>query len=141
MFEEDARDALIKYLGYVIPSEEPVAAQEPVVESAQVPPTSQPTITAEDLFAASPMSENLSEPESDKVGLSEQPEEKKLPVISEDDGWVAELKQSVIVGDFARAVDVCFKYYRYADALVVSTWGGADLAQQTTVWVWMSRDF
>lgn len=62
MFEEDARDALIKYLGYVIPSEEPVAAQEPVVESAQVPPTSQPTITAEDLFAASPMSENLSEP-------------------------------------------------------------------------------
>ena len=141
MFEEDARDALIKYLGYVIPSEESVAAQEPVVESAQVLPTSQPAITAEDLFAASPISESLSEPEPDKVGSSEQPENLKLPDIPEDVEWVTELKQSVIVGDFARAVDVCFKHCRYADALVVSTWGGADLAQRTTVLVSVSHDF
>ena len=45
--------------------------------------------------------------------------------------WEEALKQRVIVGDFAGAVEVCFRYERFADALVIATWGGAELAEQT----------
>ena len=63
-----------------------------------------------------------------------EPKEATLSVAEQENAeWVSELKQSVIVGDFAHAVEVCFKYGRFADALVLSAWGGSELVQQTTV--------
>ena len=138
MFEEDARDALIQYLGYTIqPVETPVeeekveevkeVKEEPVVMNEE-----KPMITAEDLFASSPI-----------VQTNETPVEKEEEVIPENETpvvetpvneeWNEELKQSIIVGDFTTAVSTCFKYHQYADAFVIAAWGGADLIEKTTV--------
>ena len=138
MFEEDARDALIQYLGYTIqPVETPVeeekveevkeVKEEPVVMNEE-----KPMITAEDLFASSPI-----------VQTNETPVEKEEEVIVENETpvvetpvneeWNEELKQSIIVGDFNTAVSTCFKYHQYADAFVIAAWGGADLIEKTTV--------
>ena len=138
MFEEDARDALIQYLGYSIqPVETPVeeekveevkeVKEEPVVMNEE-----KPMITAEDLFASSPI-----------VQTNETPVEKEEEVIVENETpvvetpvneeWNEELKQSIIVGDFKTAVSTCFKYHQYADAFVIAAWGGADLIEKTTV--------
>ena len=138
MFEEDARDALIQYLGYSIqPVETPVeeekveevkeVKEEPVVMNEE-----KPMITAEDLFASSPI-----------VQTNETPVEKEEEVIVENETpvvetpvneeWNEELKQSIIVGDFNTAVSTCFKYHQYADAFVIAAWGGADLIEKTTV--------
>ena len=134
MFEEDARDALIQYLGYSIqPVETPVEEkvneikEEPVIMNEE-----KPMITAEDLFASSPI-----------VQTNETPVEKEEEVIVENETpvvetpvneeWNEELKQSIIVGDFNTAVSTCFKYHQYADAFVIAAWGGADLIEKTTV--------
>ena len=139
MFEEDARDALIQYLGYSIqPVETPVeeekveevkeVKEEPVVMNEE-----KPMITAEDLFASSPISQTNETPVEEK-------EEKVIPEnetpaietpVNEE--WNEELKQSIIVGDFNTAVSTCFKYHQYADAFVIAAWGGADLIEKTTV--------
>ena len=134
MFEEDARDALIQYLGYSIqPVETPVEEKvEEVKEEPVVMNEEKPMITAEDLFASSPI-----------VQTNETPVEKEEEVIVENETpvvetpvneeWNEELKQSIIVGDFKTAVSTCFKYHQYADAFVIAAWGGADLIEKTTV--------
>ena len=137
MFEEDARDALIQYLGYSIqPVETPVEEEVKEVKEEKVEPVimneEKPMITAEDLFASSPI-----------VQANETPVEKEEEVIPENETpvvetpvneeWNEELKQSIIVGDFNTAVSTCFKYHQYADAFVIAAWGGADLIEKTTV--------
>ena len=137
MFEEDARDALIQYLGYSIqPVETPVEEKVEEVKEEKVEPVimneEKPMITAEDLFASSPI-----------VQTNETPVEKEEKVIVENgtpvvetpvnEEWNEELKQSIIVGDFNTAVSTCFKYHQYADAFVIVAWGGADLTEKTTV--------
>ena len=134
MFEEDARDALIQYLGYSIqPVETPVEEKvEEVKEEPVIMNEEKPMITAEDLFASSPI-----------VQTNETPVEKEEEVIVENETpvvetpvneeWNEELKQSIIVGDFNTAVSTCFKYHQYADAFVIAAWGGADLIEKTTV--------
>ena len=137
MFEEDARDALIQYLGYSIqPVETPVEEEVNEIKEEPVEPVvmneEKPMITAEDLFASSPI-----------VQTNETPVEKEEEVIVENETpvvetpvneeWNEELKQSIIVGDFNTAVSTCFKYHQYADAFVIAAWGGADLIEKTTV--------
>ena len=138
MFEEDARDALIQYLGYSIQSVETPVEEEKVEEVKEVKEEpvvmneEKPMITAEDLFASSPI-----------VQTNETPVEKEEEVIVENETpvvetpvneeWNEELKQSIIVGDFNTAVSTCFKYHQYADAFVIAAWGGADLIEKTTV--------
>lgn len=142
MFEDDARNTLIKHLGYVLPSpEQPSQSEAQPAESAEsaqpaeIPQAvEQPTITAEDLFAsASPLAAESPLVETSAAEEAKEAKEAAPSVPEENPEWVAELKQSVIVGDFARAVEVCFRYGRFADALVLSAWGGSELVQQTTV--------
>lgn len=143
MFEDDARNTLIKHLGYVLPpTEQPSEGEAQPAQPAQpveIPQSvEKPTITAEDLFAsASPLASESPLVETAAVEEPTEPKEPKEATLSvaeqESAEWVSELKQSVIVGDFARAVEVCFKYGRFADALVLSAWGGSELVQQTTV--------
>lgn len=143
MFEDDARNTLIKHLGYVLPpTEQPSEGEAQPAQPAQpveIPQSvEKPTITAEDLFAsASPLASESPLVETAAVEEPTEPKESKEATLSvaeqENAEWVSELKQSVIVGDFARAVEVCFKYGRFADALVLSAWGGSELVQQTTV--------
>ena len=143
MFEDDARNTLIKHLGYVLPpTEQPSEGEAQPAQPAQpveIPQSvEKPTITAEDLFAsASPLASESPLVETAAVEEPAEPKEPKEATLSvaeqENAEWVSELKQSVIVGDFARAVEVCFKYGRFADALVLSAWGGSELVQQTTV--------
>lgn len=143
MFEDDARNTLIKHLGYVLPpTEQPSEGEAQPAQPAQpveIPQSvEKPTITAEDLFAsASPLASESPLVETAAVEEPTEPKEPKEATLSvaeqENAEWVSELKQSVIVGDFARAVEVCFKYGRFADALVLSAWGGSELVQQTTV--------
>ena len=146
MFEDDARNTLIKHLGYVLPpTEQPSEGEAQPAQPAQpveIPQSvEKPTITAEDLFASasplaseSPLVETAAVEEPTEPKEPKEPKEATLSVAEQENAeWVSELKQSVIVGDFARAVEVCFKYGRFADALVLSAWGGSDLVQQTTV--------
>ena len=139
MFEEDARDALIQYLGYSIqPVETPVEEKVEEVKEEKVEPVvmneEKPMITAEDLFASSPISQTNETPVEEKEEEEVIPENEtpavETPVNEE---WNEELKQSIIVGDFNTAFSICFKYHQYADAFVIAAWGGADLIEKTTV--------
>lgn len=136
MFEEDARDALIQYLGYSIqPVETPVEEKVEEVKEEKVEPVvmneEKPMITAEDLFASSPISQTNETPvEKEEVIVENETPVVETPVNEE---WNEELKQSIIVGDFNTAVSTCFKYHQYADAFVIAAWGGADLIEKTTV--------
>ena len=137
MFEEDARDALIQYLGYSIqPVETPVEEEVKEVKEEKVEPVimneEKPMITAEDLFASSPISQTNETPvEKEEEVIPEN----ETPVVETpvNEEWNEELKQSIIVGDFNTAVSTCFKYHQYADAFVIAAWGGADLIEKTTV--------
>ena len=136
MFEEDARDALIQYLGYSIqPVETPVEEKVEEVKEEKVEPVvmneEKPMITAEDLFASSPIVQTNETP----VEKEEVIPENETPVVETpvNEEWNEELKQSIIVGDFNTAVSTCFKYHQYADAFVIAAWGGADLIEKTTV--------
>ena len=136
MFEEDARDALIQYLGYSIqPVETPVEEKVEEVKEEKVEPVimneEKPMITAEDLFASSPIVQtNETSVEKEEVIVENETPVVETPVNEE---WNEELKQSIIVGDFKTAVSTCFKYHQYADAFVIAAWGGADLIEKTTV--------
>ena len=134
MFEEDARDALIQYLGYSIqPVETPVEEKvEEVKEEPVIMNEEKPMITAEDLFASSPISQTNETPveKEEEVIVENETPVVETPVNEE---WNEELKQSIIVGDFNTAVSTCFKYHQYADAFVIAAWGGADLIEKTTV--------
>ena len=139
MFEEDARDSLIKYLGYV-QTEEKVEEKEEEKEEEKKEVAA--SITAEDLFASAPMTPSAEAQETVQESKETPKETSSSPVTSPVAGpvagpaeWEEALKQRVIVGDFAGAVEVCFRYERFADALVIATWGGAELAEQTTVGV------
>ena len=137
MFEEDARDALIQYLGYPIqPVETPVEEKVEEVKEEKVEPVvmneEKPMITAEDLFASSPIVQTNATPvEKEEEVIPEN----ETPVVETpvNEEWNEELKQSIIVGDFNTAVSTCFKYHQYADAFVIAAWGGADLIEKTTV--------
>ena len=139
MFEEDARDALIQYLGYSIqPVETPVEEKVEEVKEEKVEPVimneEKPMITAEDLFASSPIVQTNETP-MEKEEEEEVIPENETPVVETpvNEEWNEELKQSIIVGDFNTAVSTCFKYHQYADAFVIAAWGGADLIEKTTV--------
>lgn len=128
MFDENARGALIQHLGYVPQPEEeaPVEMEKPVVDSS---------ITAEDLFTgASP-----STPESATVAepAREEPEKSET---QDPAAWSSEIKNCIVIGDFGRAVDICFKYGRFADAMMIAMWGGDELMEQTRVGVWGVRE-
>lgn len=128
MFDENARGALIQHLGYVPQPEEeaPVETEKPVADSS---------ITAEDLFAgASP-----STPESATVAepAREEPEKSEA---QDPAAWSSEIKNCIVIGDFGRAVDICFKYGRFADAMMIAMWGGDELMEQTRVGVWGVRE-
>ena len=136
MFEEDARDALISYLGYSVKQPEEPAVEEPVAEQP-APVVEQPApvvapITAEDLFASAPMKQPEPEPEPEKP-VTPEPVIPAMTVKEESAEWREELKQCIIVGDFVNAVATCFKYHQFADAFVIASWGGAELVEQTTV--------
>lgn len=135
MFEEDARDSLIKYLGYVQTEKE----EEKEEEKKEVATS----ITAEDLFASAPMTPSAETQETVQESKETPKETSSSPIAGPVAGpaeWEEALKQRVIVGDFAGAVEVCFRYERFADALVIATWGGAELAEQTTVGVRQPTD-
>ena len=139
MFDENARGALIQHLGYV-PEEKPaeVPAEVPEVPGvSEVPaePVVEKQITAEDLFAApSPMEMPAVQPA--------QPAEPVKPIepvkaaekeVVDTPAWSEAIKRCVVVGDFARAVDICFEQGRFADALMISMWGGDELLEQARV--------
>lgn len=143
MFDEDARDALICHLGYIqtpLESSQDESAQEVSAQEEAKPveePVIAPTITAEDLFSnASPLN-GISPVAAMSPTEEESPvkPEEKMPKEETPEEWERAVKDRVIVGDFGGAVEVCFKYQRFADALVISTWGGAELAERTTVHV------
>ena len=141
MFEEDARDALIQYLGYSIqpqPQEEEEEEEviAPVMVADEKPAVEAAMITAEDLFATSPLSQPNETPvETETPVEAEVRIENETPAVETpmNEEWNDELKQSIIVGDFVTAVATCFKYHQYADAFVIAAWGGAELMEKTTV--------
>ena len=122
MFDENARGALIQHLGYVPQPEEeaPVETEKPAVDSS---------ITAEDLFAGA--SPSVPEP------AREEPEKSET---QDPAAWSSEIKNCIVIGDFGRAVDICFKYGRFADAMMIAMWGGDELMEQTRVGVWGVRE-
>ena len=155
MFDEDARTALIKHLGY---SQTPIATPRLTPREEEEQPEQQPveevkeeetavssvtaTMTAEDLFAStSPlaaMTPTLSVEESQEVAPAttveeEEEEEEKQVMMETDPVFERALKDRVVVGDFMGAVEVCFQYGRFTDALVVAAWGGAELVELATV--------
>ena len=138
MFEEDARDSLIKYLGYV--QEEEEEKEEKKEEKEEEKKEAAPSITAEDLFASAPMTPSVETTQEPKEPKEASPVASPSSPVSSPSEWEEALKQRVIVGDFAGAVEVCFRYERFADALVIATWGGAELAERTTVGVWRGGD-
>lgn len=132
MFDENARGALIQHLGYVPQPEEasvekPVAKEEAVVAKEETPAVN--TITAEDLFAGA--SPSTPEPAEPAEPVCEEPETSE--VLEDPATWSGEIKNCIVVGDFGRAVDICFKYGRYADAMMIAMWGGDELMEQTRV--------
>ena len=139
MFEEDARDALISYLGYAVKQPEQVVEETPEQVVEETPEQVVKNITAEDLFASAPMrqpeieseKEPEKEPENKPAELAEPA--KPAMAVKESAEWREELKQCIIVGDFVNAVATCFKYHQFADAFVIASWGGAELVEQTTV--------
>jgi hypothetical protein len=122
MFDEDARGALFRYLGY---DETPkgqdthdeTPAETPAEIPAEIPKTS---ITAEEMFAS---------PRVDETPVDETPVETPA-----DMGVSSEtIRRFIVTGDFASAVDLCFSCGNSADALVIAGWGGAALLQSATV--------
>ena len=136
MFDENARGALIQHLGYVPEEEkEPEAVQEAVVSEA-VPVEEKKEITAEDLFAtASPMELPAVKPieEEKKEEEKETKKEEKEEEVVDTPEFSAAITRCVVVGDFARAVDLCFAQGRFADALMIAMWGGDELLEQARV--------
>ena len=130
MFDENARGALIQHLGYVPEEEKEVEAVQEAVVSEAVPVEEKKEITAEDLFAtASPMELPAVKPIEE-----EKKEEKKEEKVEVDTPEFSEaIKRCVVVGDFARAVDLCFAQDRFADALMIAMWGGDELLEQARV--------
>ena len=133
MFDENARGALIQHLGYVPEEEkEPEAVQEAVV-SEDVPVEEEKEITAEDLFATpSPMELPAVKPVEEEK-KEEKKEEKEEDVEVDTPEFSEAIKRCVVVGDFARAVDLCFAQGRFADALMIAMWGGDELLEQARV--------
>ena len=131
MFDENARGALIQHLGYVPEEEKEVEAVQEAVVSEAVPVEEKKEITAEDLFAtASPMELPAVKPiEEEKK--EEVKKEEKVEVDTPE--FSAAIKRCVVVGDFARAVDLCFAQGRFADALMIAMWGGDELLEQARV--------
>lgn len=123
------------HLGFLAPAEAPVEAVE-AVEAVETPLETPPApITAEDLFAsASPLS---SEPPASEAPTSEPPASEapgsEAPGSEALEAWEERAKAAVVVGDFTRAVEACFAAQRYADALVMAAWGGAELLAAATV--------
>lgn len=135
MFDENARGALIQHLGYV---PEPEAAeaveavQEAVPEVPEAPVEEKKEITAEDLFAtASPMELPAVKPAEEEKEEEKKEVEKKKEVDTPE--FSEAIKRYVVVGDFARAVDLCFAQGRFADALMIAMWGGDELLEQARV--------
>ena len=112
------------------------------------------TMTAEDLFAsASPLAtatptelveeaqEDVNETDeaAEAAAAEEQQqvegegEEEKRVKVEVDPVFERALKDRVVVGDFMGAVEICFQYGRFTDALVVAAWGGAELVELATV--------
>ena len=166
MFDEDARTALIKHLGYsqtpiatprLTPREEEEEQQQQPVEEVKVKEdqsamvAAMATMTAEDLFAsASPLAtatptEPVEESQEDvnvaaevtaveeqQVGGGVEEEEERMRM-EVDPVFERALKDRVVVGDFMGAVEICFQYGHFTDALVVAAWGGAELVELATV--------
>ena len=175
MFDEDARTALIKHLGY---SQTPIATprltpREEEEEQQQQQPEQQPveevkvkedqsarmaamaTMTSEDLFASAfPLAtatptELVEEAQEDVNEADEAAEAAEAAAVEEqqqvegegekrvkvevDPVFERALKDRVVVGDFMGAVEICFQYGRFTDALVVAAWGGAELVELATV--------
>lgn len=140
MFEEDARDALISYLGYAVKQPEQVVEETPEQVVEETSEQVVKNITAEDLFASAPMRQPEIESEKEpEIEPEKEPENKPAEpanpamAVKESAEWREELKQCIIVGDFVNAVATCFKYHQFADAFVIASWGGAELVEQTTV--------
>ena len=131
MFDENARGALIQHLGYVPEEEKEVEAVQEAVVSEAVPVEEKKEITAEDLFAtASPMELPAVKP----IEEEKKEEVKKEEKVEVDTPEFSEaIKRCVVVGDFARAVDLCFAQDRFADALMIAMWGGDELLEQARV--------
>ena len=133
MFDENARGALIQHLGYVPEEEKEVEAVQEAVVSEDVPVEEEKEITAEDLFAtASPMELPAVKPVEEEK-KEEKKEEKEEDVEVDTPEFSEAIKRCVVVGDFARAVDLCFAQGRFADALMIAMWGGDELLEQARV--------
>ena len=133
MFDENARGALIQHLGYVPEEEEEVEAVQEAVVSEDVPVEEEKEITAEDLFATpSPMELPAVKPVEEEK-KEEKKDEKEEDVEVDTPEFSEAIKRCVVVGDFARAVDLCFAQGRFADALMIAMWGGDELLEQARV--------
>ena len=133
MFDENARGALIQHLGYVPEEEKEVEAVQEAVVSEDVPVEEEKEITAEDLFATpSPMELPAVKPVEEEK-KEEKKEEKEEDVEVDTPEFSEAIKRCVVVGDFARAVDLCFAQGRFADALMIAMWGGDELLEQARV--------
>ena len=152
MFDEDARTALIKHLGYsqtplATPRQEQEVVEQEVVEEVQQPVVEQmpsvDAITAEDLFAsASPLAALPPKVVEEKEKEKEEKVEEETPIapmmvekemMEVDPAFERALKDRVVVGDFEGAVEICFQFGRFTDALVIAAWSGPELVEQTTV--------
>lgn len=151
MFDEDARTALIKHLGYsqtplATPCQEQQEEEEEKEVVEQVEEVQQPAmeqmpsvdaITAEDLFAsASPLAALPPKVVEEKVEAEEAPVTPMMvekEMVEVDPAFERALKDRVVVGDFEGAVEICFQFGRFTDALVIAAWSGPELVEQATV--------
>lgn len=128
--------------------QQPVEQEEKEDENKNAVVNAMATMTAEDLFAsASPLAtatptepveesqEDVTVPAEADAAVEEQQvdKEEKRVAVEADPVFERALKDRVVVGDFMGAVEVCFQYSRFTDALVVAAWGGAELVELATV--------
>ncbi|KAK8789941.1 hypothetical protein WA158_006721 [Blastocystis sp. Blastoise] len=149
MFEEDARDALVRYLGYSqplsdIPEEQPEEKPTEVVSEIPKMPAA-PAISAEDLFSK-PLeissTTTTPTPSSPVSLISTQPLPSGTPIDSlsigtasvkemDESTWLNDVRLCIVCGNFEGAVNICYKNQRFGDALLIASWGGNELLTKT----------
>ncbi|OQS06532.1 transporter Sec31A [Thraustotheca clavata] len=150
LFEEDARRHLLYHLGYDAEKIKADAAKylgKTEEQPAPVPAPAALSGSAEDIFAAGA---NTVDTDSLKESLptfapkdtSRHIEGAATPIYTEASEEI--IKRSLLIGDFAAAVECCLQNHQYADALLLACQGGADLwstTQEACMAASLSRPF
>ncbi|EQC35750.1 hypothetical protein SDRG_06509 [Saprolegnia diclina VS20] len=146
LFEDDARQHLLYHLGYDAAKIKADADKYlgKAVEPAPIA-AAPSSASAEDIFAAGSLSTDslsanlpVAAPKDSSARLSPV----SLPQYTEASEDV--IKRSLLVGDFASAVEVCLQNNQFADALLLACQGGADLwnvAQEACIAAATARPF